>query len=215
MNTTTPTTPTTSTIQGDIADSLTTQRPSIEKSTRKPGFPDDFKGGVVRTTDNASLWILADKLRPIIDSRTTGGAFDLVEAWVPFGGGPPPHRHMGADETFVILQGQLRFLIDRTWHTAGLGDVVHGPRGVTHCFRGADPAGSRMLVFVSPGNFAAFMEDIATPDQEAPNGVAPTAESIAALMAACGRHDIDMLLDWQPDGEWTDGLQVAPAQMDA
>ena len=170
-------------------------------------FPTDFRAGLVRDSDNGWCWILGDRMRPVIDSRTTGGGFDLFESHTAWGAGPPPHLHTGADEMFIVQSGRMRFLLDRDWITAGLGDVVYVPRHTVHTFRGADKNGSRMLIHVSPGNFSAFVQEASTPECDCgPTGVAPSEAVIGKLMADCSRHDIDMQPTWETNGEWDEGL---------
>ena len=169
--------------------------------TPKAGFPADFKAGLVRPGDNGHVWIMSDKLRPILDARTTGGGLDVFEATVGYGGGPPPHMHTIADETFVILEGKYRFLADRTWHTAEAGDIFHAPKNVMHSFRGASHGTNRMLILVTPANFAPFVEACCTPEEQQ-----LTPELIGPFVETCGRHDITLRPDWETDGAWDEGL---------
>src|ERR1700754_3843878 len=45
---------------------------------------------------------------PKAPPEPTAGAFALVEASVPPGGGPPPHLHTREDEAFYLLDGELQ-----------------------------------------------------------------------------------------------------------
>jgi mannose-6-phosphate isomerase-like protein (cupin superfamily) len=59
--------------------------------------------------------------KDIWPGEQTGGAFTLLEAVVPLGGGPPPHIHHLEDEVFVILEGELlvTWLVARSRRRSG------------------------------------------------------------------------------------------------
>jgi hypothetical protein len=48
---------------------------------------------VLRAGEGRSLWVVGDRYTIKATGEETGGAFALVEALVPPGGGPPPHIH--------------------------------------------------------------------------------------------------------------------------
>ena len=66
--------------------------------------------------EGESVWLLGDTYTLKISGEQTGGAFTLLEAVVPLGGGPPPHIHHLEDEVFVVLEGELLFTTDGRRH---------------------------------------------------------------------------------------------------
>ena len=84
-----------------------------------------------------------------VSGAQTGGAFALLEAVVPPGGGPP-HIHDAEDETFIILQGEIALTTPAGTSTAAVGTVVPVPKGTLHSYAtvGAEPV--RMLFLYVP-----------------------------------------------------------------
>ena len=78
--------------------------------------------------------------------------------------GPPLHSHAHEDESFYVLSGQLEVTCDGSTRTAARGDFVHIPRGTFHTFRNTVTEGSRLLVILTPGNFAHLFREIGTSD---------------------------------------------------
>src|SRR5882757_8675154 len=61
----------------------------------------------VRAGEGPASWLVGDTYTVKATSESTGGAFGLLEASVPPGGGPPPHVHTREDEAFYLLDGIL------------------------------------------------------------------------------------------------------------
>lgn len=82
----------------------------------------------------------------------TGDALLLFEVWMPYGKATPLHVHPDADETFYVLEGEIRVHVagadDRT---ASTGSVVVVPRGTPHAFAVTSPA-ARLLVMMTPAS---------------------------------------------------------------
>ena len=63
-------------------------------------------------------------------SRDSGGQFALVEFTMAAGfGGPPPHVHHAHDETFYVIEGEMRFRVDER--------EIRRSRARSHTSRGA------------------------------------------------------------------------------
>jgi uncharacterized RmlC-like cupin family protein len=73
---------------------------------------------------------------------------------------------------------------------ASAGTVVTVPSRVPHNYQNAGPAPASMLVVVER-SMAEFFRDLGRPD--APPAGPPSDAEIAAVMAACARHDITIL----------------------
>ncbi|HEX4769860.1 MAG TPA: cupin domain-containing protein [Bryobacteraceae bacterium] len=104
--------------------------------------------------------VLGEPVELLIDSESTGGSSATFTQVSPPGGGPPPHSHQNEDEIFCVLNGEYEFLQNGSWTKVGAGDVVHAKRGSTHTFRNAGNAEGKLLIFVSPGGFEKYLEEI-------------------------------------------------------
>jgi len=126
---------------------------------------------IVRSGDGNAVWVVGDTYTFKATSESTGGAFALIEASVPPGGGPPPHVHTREDETFYVLDGVLEVTVGTQTSVVRTGDFVYLPRGTTHCFRNMDVNAARMLILTTPAGFERFFAEAgvpARPGEQAP-----------------------------------------------
>jgi quercetin dioxygenase-like cupin family protein len=112
------------------------------------------------------------------------------------GAGTPVHIHHDADETFLVLEGELAFLVGDERITAGPGDFVFAPMGVPHAFCVTSET-ARAFVTSTPGGqrgpaghgMDGFFREVAVP-VGAPGGRpeprVPDAEDFGVRMARYG-----------------------------
>jgi quercetin dioxygenase-like cupin family protein len=82
------------------------------------------------------LWLLDTLVYIHVDGEQSGGAYSLSETWGARGNMPPLHVHRRNDETFYVLEGDVRlFLGDREIMLAP-GQAALAPRGVPHNLQG-------------------------------------------------------------------------------
>ena len=76
-----------------------------------------------------------------LSGEDTDGAFSLLEVELT-GDGPPQHIHKTEDETFYVLEGEVKFLLGEKISIAKKGTFVVIPRGTVHawCLTGQEPA---------------------------------------------------------------------------
>ncbi|NNM31739.1 MAG: cupin domain-containing protein [Gemmatimonadetes bacterium] len=92
-----------------------------------------------------------DAYRFLATGAETGGAYFMLEATVPPGGGPPPHIQTREEEGFYVLEGTVEFLAGEGRKlSAGPGTMIHVPRGVLHSFRNQTDEVARMLIWFAP-----------------------------------------------------------------
>jgi quercetin dioxygenase-like cupin family protein len=84
-----------------------------------------------------------------ITGRQTRGGLAVVEVTMGPGHRAPLHVHHREEETFVVLEGALKFHVGEDTISAGPGDIVVGPRDIPHRFIAGD-AGARMLLVITP-----------------------------------------------------------------
>jgi quercetin dioxygenase-like cupin family protein len=107
-----------------------------------------------------SFPVLGDEVDMLVTQEMTGGSSATLVETSPPGGGPPPHQHQNEDETFFVIEGEYEFLVDGAWIKASAGDSFYRRRGTIHTFRNCGPTSGRILIFVQPGGFQSYLEEI-------------------------------------------------------
>ena len=118
-------------------------------------------------------------------SKTTNGAFGLVEQVMPPGFAAPYHTHRLEDEAFYVLEGEMAFVCGGKWIAAGPGTYVFGPRNIPHGFKVLGSANARLLLLCAPGGFEQFVVEMSEP--------APAPPDMARLMAVAAKFEVDIL----------------------
>lgn len=127
--------------------------------------------GLLHVPANAgsAWWLAGDTYVTKVGRASTAGALGLVEASIPPGSGPPPHRHTLEDEAFYVLSGSLEIRVEQELVHAGPGDFVFLPRGAVHTFRNMGVDAARALIIVTPpGLRASSLRRARRPCQERP-----------------------------------------------
>jgi quercetin dioxygenase-like cupin family protein len=91
----------------------------------------------------------------------TGGRLTAFENVIPPGEGPPLHRHADEDETWQVLEGELRFRLGDEISRAPAGSFVFVPRGLPHCFQNVGNEAARILVIFAPAGMERFFDRLA------------------------------------------------------
>lgn len=148
---------------------------------------------VIQPGEGERTWLLGDTYTVKLTGDQTGGAFSLLEALVPPGGGPPPHAHLAEDETFIILEGEIAFSMASGTVNAAAGAVVHVPRGAIHSYATVGDAPVRMLFLYAPSGMEAMFGEIGTPAR--PGKPAPpfSLEDAAKLASVATKYRFTIL----------------------
>ena len=112
----------------------------------------DSGEGTRREARGSEMWFKAT-------ATSTQGRFSLMERTLPPGGRmPPPHRHVGNDEAYFVLDGIVEFHVAGDVFDGGHGTFVLVQAGEAHTFgnTGTDPA--RLLVLHAPALDAYFAD---------------------------------------------------------
>jgi len=146
---------------------------------------------VTSTHQADSLWVVRDRVSFL--GAVPGSSLSLLELEVPPGSGTPPHTH-ASPETFRVLSGEVTFgLFDEKpprFAVAGPGAVVRIPSHAAHNYQNAGPVPATLLVLVDD-SMVRFFRDLGKAQR--PPEAPPAAAEIAAVMAACSRHGINLL----------------------
>ena len=146
----------------------------------------------VRAGERDPLYVLGMPLRFLCDARESDGAWSLFDEEIPHGMGPPPHRHPW-DEAYYVLEGEVDFEIDGEQLRISAGDFTRLPANTIHSFKGASPAGARVLIFAAPGHSSEFFEELNDEVRNLP-------EDLHKVPAIGMRHRIEMIQPSAPAG---------------
>jgi quercetin dioxygenase-like cupin family protein len=142
-----------------------------------------------------AVWVVGDRYTTLASGAETGGAYAMIAALVPPGGGPPLHLHRREDEAFYVLEGEVAFEADGKHFTAGSGSWIALPRGSRHRFQNVGRTPARLLILVNPAGLEKMFAEAgraAVPGDEAtPHPVTP--EDIQRLLAIAPRYGVEIL----------------------
>ena len=102
-------------------------RRRIRKVERPCPRPQPVASSIAPSQTGPAFWGPGDLYTFLVTGEESGGAYFAMEAFVPPGGGPPPHIHSREDETFYLLEGEIEFLLGDETILAGPGDFVTSP----------------------------------------------------------------------------------------
>jgi quercetin dioxygenase-like cupin family protein len=110
--------------------------------------PDDPKRNltVARIAEEKSLRIclVGNTYTITLSGEETGGRFCVIDMHIPFGGGPPSHRH-DFEETFILLEGEIEATFRGSKSIVRAGDTVNIPANAPHQFHNTSSEPTRML----------------------------------------------------------------------
>jgi len=130
-----------------------------------------------------SLWFLGALIHIRVDTSATGGRLAVIEHQAERGLASPLHRHRADDETFLVLEGELRVEVDGQARAAGAGAVAFLPRGLPHAFV-VTSAQARYLTIHTPAGFDQFTVAAGTSVDQ--TGTTPNPAALAAMAAEYG-----------------------------
>ena len=135
-----------------------------------------------------------DAYRFLVTGAESGGAYFAMEAFVPPGGGPPPHIHRNEDETFYVVEGQCDFLLGQETVTGGVGDFINVPRGTVHRFHNAGTTPARLILTFTPAGIERFFEETLERALEPGHVVLDNIDDVAArYVAAAPRYGLEFV----------------------
>ena len=131
----------------------------------------------------------------LLSGEDTGGEFSVWEAIQKPGGEPPLHVHHSNDETFLVLEGEMRFMVGDQVLDAPAGSVVFAPRGVPHTFRIKSPV-ARAMTICTPAGFEKWFQELGRRASgfDLPDDVEPFSPDALKKMLTLGRSlDTDII----------------------
>jgi mannose-6-phosphate isomerase-like protein (cupin superfamily) len=142
--------------------------------------------------EGEAVWFLANRMTVKATTRSTGGAFGLLETLLAPGFSPPLHVHHGEDESFYVLEGTVTMRCGERMFRAEAGAFVFLPRDVPHTFVVEGNAPARMLTLLTPGGGEGFFVDGGRPAER--EGLPPAGPpDIEALKRVSALYKSDII----------------------
>ena len=138
------------------------------------------------------LWFIDHLVHIRVDGDASGGALSLIDERGRRGDMPPLHVHRRDDETFYVLEGELRLFVADEEIVLGPGEAAFAVRDVPHAYR-VESDEARWLVITAPAGFDAFVREVSEPaptDELPPPG---RAVDPAFLGEAAAKAGIELL----------------------
>lgn len=166
----------------------------------RPVFTEHYGGACVNRhptintpPQGRTVAVVGDVYRFLVTGAETNGAYALWEAFVPPGGGPPPHVHSREEEGFYVLDGEVTFTIDGERVVAKAGTFANMPVGTPHAFKNESDRPARMLISVVPAGLEGMFFEVGVPQTEgATVAPPPTKDQIEKLLAVAPKYGIQI-----------------------
>jgi quercetin dioxygenase-like cupin family protein len=143
-------------------------------------------------TSAQALWFIDNVVYIHVDGEQSGGAYSLSETWGARGNMPPLHVHRRNDETFYVLEGDVRLFVGDCEVVLAPGQAALAPRGVPHAYR-VESDRARWIVINSPAGYEQFVRAASEPAPRAELPPAGRHSDPAALARAAAEQGIEIL----------------------
>jgi quercetin dioxygenase-like cupin family protein len=162
-------------------------RKTLSTAYVAPARPAEAPGPrVVGPAEGEVFSVLGTRTRMILRRTQTQGAATIFEQMGQPGEGVPLHVHKNEDELFQVMEGQMKFTIDKVDHMVPTGGVVYGPRNIAHAWFIAGDAPGRLRVTILPGTrFEEMIDELGRLPAGPPD--------FALVTAICSRYDISFV----------------------
>jgi mannose-6-phosphate isomerase-like protein (cupin superfamily) len=138
--------------------------------------------------NNTTKWVLGHRVTPY----DTSGNYDLMMAETPAKvPGPPPHLHHSYKEAFLIVEGEMEFMVNGETRIVRAGESVDIPPGTLHTFSNVSDKPCKWVNIHSPKGFRAFFEELGVPanaDHAQQKSIAP--EIIQKVIQTAADYDM-------------------------
>ncbi len=108
--------------------------------------------------------------------------FSVLDMTITPGFGAPAHISSTEDKLFIVIEGQIKYLIDDKTETVGSGARVIIPRGVIHGFTNVGIENARHILVSTPRRHEEFFRDLH-------NIPEPREQHMDQLSSIAQRHD--------------------------
>lgn len=142
--------------------------------------------------ENRSSWVLGHKISPV----EVSGNYDLVIGeTAPNVPGPPPHFHSALNEVFMVIEGEMEFVINGELKNIKKGESVDLPPNVVHTFKNSGSTTCKWINIHSPKGFLSFFKDMGIPENE-PDAMRKSVDEsiINKVMQTAANYDMHIKL---------------------
>jgi quercetin dioxygenase-like cupin family protein len=108
------------------------------------------------------IHVFGEAIEIVASSTSTNYAFVIGVQTSPPGGGPPPHRHLGEDEVFTVIEGEFEFFDGTSWKPFHRGEVRYSLRGTYHGFRNVGQTKGVMMFTTNGGGLDEYFAEISS-----------------------------------------------------
>ena len=138
-------------------------------------------------------WFMNAYLNILLSKADSAAGISMIEHDMLENFFVPPHVHHAEDETFYILEGTARFMIDGAIVEMSTGDSLHVPGGQAHAFKIVSPR-ARFLT-ITNGPFENMVREASTPAErpEIPAQAPFNAEDQRRLAELCELNGIEFV----------------------
>lgn len=142
--------------------------------------------------EEKKYWVLGHLVQPV----QVSGNYDMVIGTTPPQvPGPPPHFHNGYNEMFMVLEGEMEFMINGEAIKLTEGQSVDLPPKALHTFRNAGSSPCKWINIHSPKGFLSFFKDVGvTDDQENAVQLSVADDVIQRVMQTAADYDMHIQL---------------------
>ncbi|HTR16120.1 MAG TPA: cupin domain-containing protein [Acetobacteraceae bacterium] len=134
----------------------------------------------------------AGRLRILLTAEQTGGAFCLLQCFLPIGFVTPKHVHAREDVAVYLLEGKLECIVGDVVAYVHSGETVLLPRNVPHQVRSIGATEARAMLVCAPAGCEDFLRAIGTPALMTPPS-APEAEHEKRVSMVMERFGLRLL----------------------
>jgi quercetin dioxygenase-like cupin family protein len=143
---------------------------------------------ILTPDEQQAAWFLGALIRIRTGGAETGGRLAVLEHQGERGYNSPLHLHNDDEETFLVLEGELRVEVGGQAHSVGAGAAAFLPRKLPHGFVVTSPR-ARFLTLHTPAGFEKFVLEAGTPARP----VVDLPPDPAALGAMAAAHGIEIV----------------------
>ena len=140
---------------------------------------------LVSAAGGTALNVLGDHVLVKLTGQDTNAQFALTEQVNQPGTGLPLHLHTREDETFLVLEGRVEFVVGTDMSIVEAGGLAYAPRGTAHSFRVVSDTPARMLIHVSPAGLENMFQELSQMPAGPPD--------MAQVTAICGHYGVSFL----------------------
>jgi quercetin dioxygenase-like cupin family protein len=142
---------------------------------------------------NQNRWFMNGYLRILLSKSDNPTGVSLIEHTMPGGSAVPLHVHNSEDETFYVLEGELRLKVGHDVFECSQGQAFHVPAGAHHSYRVLSPVAK--FLTLSNGAFEDMIWEASVPaDQPGLPRMTEFSEAdLQRLGAICNRNGIEFI----------------------